>query len=797
MHIFQNRNILLTVFIFCNIALLGQNITVSGYVTDKQSGERLIGANIFSKATFKGTSSNNYGFYSLTVPAGEVTLVCSFIGYEKQQVEVNSEEDPTLNFELQPQTDELDEVVVLGNAENKVEQVQMSMVTLPVQQIQKVPVILGEADVLKTVQLFPGIQSGLEGTSGIYVRGGSNDQNLFLIDGVPVYSANHLLGFFSTFNPDAVKSVNVYKGGFPARFGGRLSSVVDVWMKDGNLKKLTGSFSIGLISSKLMLEGPLIKDKTSFMVSARRTYADLIAKPVLAYMNRNSNTKTSLDLYFYDINAKISHTFSDRSRLYWSIYNGSDKFAQGENSDNAEENREATISAENDMGMGWSNTVSSLRWNYLLSNKLFSNTSLSYSKFLFDVEYSNIKTYQEENLSVKDYYRYYSGIEDIALKIDFDYFPTQKHTFKFGSSAIRHRFSPGVSLTEEDDTDGSQKDTYANGFSAYIEDEFSVSGALTINMGVHLSLFNVERTNYFRPQPRVSLHYRPFESLALKASYSRMVQHLHLLNSSGLELPMDLWVPVTAKYEPPVSDQFAFGTAINFLNAFNLTFEGFYKNMKNLIEYREGASYTGGGVNWEDIVEKGIGWSYGAELLLEKTMGKTTGWLGYTWSKTERQFENINYGEPFPYKYDRRHDISLVVSHKFNERIDVSGTWVYSTGRAATVAFSRYPLTGVPTYNPISTYYVYNYKGRNGYRLPDYHRLDLGVNFKKKKKHGVRTWNISVCNIYNRLNAFMLISKTDYNRGFIDENGIFVHPEKLYMFSLFPLMPSISYSYKF
>jgi hypothetical protein len=404
----------------------------------------------------------------------------------------------------------------------------------------------------------------------------------------------------------------------------------------------------------------------------------------------------------------------------------------------------------------------------------------------------------EEATSSKDNYRYYSGLKDFALKTDFDYFPSSKHTVKFGAGAIHHRFNPGVSITDSTGKNDNKTDTYANEFSAYIEDEFSLTDALTMNLGVHLSLFSVELKSYFRPQPRISLHYKPFENMAFKASYSRMAQHIHLLNATGVELPIDIWVPVTAKFETPISDQVAIGSAINLDNGFNLTVEGFYKSMKNLIEYQEGASFTGGGVNWEDIVEKGIGWSYGAEFLLEKTIGKTTGWLGYTWSKTERQFEKINFGKAFPYRYDRRHNLSLVVTHNFNERIDVSGTWVFSTGIAATMATTKYPVTGIPNFDSNrGIYYVYNYNGRNGYRLPNYHRLDLGVNLKKKKKHGIQTWSFSVYNAYSRSNAFMLTWKTDYETEFMDENGKYINPEKLYILSLLPIIPSVSYSFKF
>lgn len=794
----MNRYLFLAFLVLLSTDLFSQNITISGYMSDKQTGERLIGATVYNKTILKGTTTNNYGFYSLTIPSGNIKLESSFVGYEKQQIELYLKEDTILNFDLQQNMGELDEVTVRGDMINKADELQMSMIKLPVEKIQKVPAILGEADVLKVVQLFPGIQSGTEGTSGIYVRGGNSDQNLFLIDGVPIYNASHLLGFFSTFDPDAIKTVTVYTGGFPARFGGRLSSVVDVHLNDGNLKELHGNFSVGLISSKLTLEGPIAKDKTSFMLSLRRTYADLIVSPILAYNNRNNDSKMSLDLYFYDINAKLSHKFSDRSKVYLSIYNGQDKYAQGEKNDSVKEYSGAITSTNHSMGMGWTNTVSSLRWNYLLSNKLFCNTSISYSKFLFDVENSETKTNLKEDFSETAYYRYYSGVEDFAFKAEFDYFPSQKHKVSFGSGAIHHQFNPGVSTTKDNDKNNSTKGASANEFSAYVEDGFLISETFNMNFGVHLSLFNTDGKNYFRPQPRISLNYKPHENIAIKASYSRMAQHIHLLNSSGLELPMDLWVPVTARFEPPTSDQVAIGTAFTLANGFNLTVECFYKSMKHLIEYQEGASFTGGGVNWEDIVEKGIGWSYGAEFLLEKTIGKTTGWLGYTWSKTERQFDNINFGKTFPYKYDRRHNLSLVITHKFNERIDISGIWVFNTGTAATLAFTKYPVIGIPTYNSSSsTYFAYNCTERNGYRLPNYHRLDLGVNFKKQKKHGVRTWNFSLYNVYNHLNPFLLTWKTDYDNYFLDENAVAVSPKKLYILSLLPIIPSISYSYKF
>ena len=428
---------------------------------------------------------------------------------------------------------------------------------------------------------------------------------------------------------------------------------------------------------------------------------------------------------------------------------------------------------------------------------MFSNSSISYSRFLFGTELGNTISYINQDYTEKNYSKYFSGVEDFSANIDFDYFPSPIHLVKFGAGATQHRYSPGVSLTEED-ADDRLKDAYAGEYFAYIEDEFSINKALLINIGFRLAIFNVENTNFIRPQPRFSLRYKAFEHVSFKTSYSRMVQHIHLLSSSKLEMPMDLWVPATAEFEPPTSDQLAAGAAINISDGFNITVEAFYKNMDNLIEYKEGVSYAGGGVRWEDLVEKGIGWSYGTEFLFEKTKGKTTGWLAYTWSKTERQIENINFGKPFPYQYDRRHDLSIVVVHQINKHVDLSGTWVFNTGSAATVALTKYPLTGVPTYNnSLNNYFVLNYNGRNAYRLPDYHRLDLGINFRKEKERGTRTWNLSVYNVYSRRNAFMLTWRTNHEDHFIDENGRDISSKKLNVLSLFPIIPSISYSFKF
>ncbi|MBN1769137.1 MAG: TonB-dependent receptor [Prolixibacteraceae bacterium] len=797
--------------------VFSQNVTVSGYVMDKKTGERLLNANVYDANALKGTSANNYGFYSLSIPMGKAKIIASFIGYSPVQLELNITIDTTINFELEMQSGEIDEITIIGNAINKVEDTQMSMVDLSVQKIKKIPVILGEADVLKVIQLLPGVQSGTEGTSGIYVRGGGPDQNLFLLDGVPVYNASHLLGFFSVFNPEAIKSIQLYKGGFPAHFGGRLSSVVDINMKDGNMKEFKGEFSIGAISSKLMLEGPIIKDKTSFMVSARRTYLDIVSKPIFMYMNRQyPDEKVSAGAFFHDYNLKVNHIFNEKSRLYLSGYFGKDRGfgkMQYEYSYSNDGYELEDYEFEDEFGLEWGNIIGSARWNYLLSKRLFSNTTLTYSRYQFEIGAEYIEKNRTQKTKTEDAFKYYSGIEDITAKVDFDYFPNNNHAVKFGASYINHHFTPGATKIKFESVDidddvidldsiFGNSEIYAHEFSAYIEDDIEFTPRFKANAGLHLSYFMVDGKGYINPQPRLSLRLKATENWALKASYSRMVQHVHLLTTAGIGLPTDLWVPVTTKLAPPVSDQVAAGTAINFSKGVNFTVEGFYKSMRNLIEYKEGSSFMGSASNWEDKVEQGEGWAYGVEVMLEKTLGKTTGWIGYTWSKTERHFKSLNFDRDFPAKYDRRHDISIAFTHEFSERFDIGATWVYGTGNAVTLAVMEYPKATIPGSGSRSSWYNENlkdYGGRNNYRMPAYHRMDVGMNFHKQKKRGVRTWSISAYNAYNCQNPFMLMWRTDYNDTYNPETGRYTQytKTKLNQLSLFPIIPSISYSFKF
>ncbi len=795
-------------FVFFFFFSNAQKVTISGYVTDLSTGEGLINANVYDLQKETGNVSNVYGFYSLTVPAGKAQIQYSFVGYEKQVLELDLKKDTVINIKLKLMG-ELDEVTVRANKSN-VERSQMSMVELPTEKLDKLPLMLGEPDVLKVIQLLPGVQSGAEGTSGIYVRGGGPDQNLFLLDGVPVYNASHLFGFFSVFNPAAVKTVTLYKGGFPARFGGRLSSVVDIRMKEGNDQEFKGEFSIGLISSRFSIEGPIKKDKTSFIFSGRRTYADVLAQPFIVMANnRDNDVKTNAGYYFYDLNAKINHKFSDKSRLFISTYAGRDK-AYGRDKEHYNRDYGVRYTDSNNMGIEWGNITSALRWNYVYNPKLFSNVTLTYSDYKFDVSEEYKRTNNKDNTYDEDYFRYYSGINDLTAKVDFDYYPGGGHSIKFGASNIWHKFKPGVNHertvgdysetpSEKNDTIYGNKNVSAVEFSAFVEDNYDITSRLRANLGVHFSLFNVQNTTYTSLEPRLSLRYLLSDNLSLKASYTKMSQYIHLLSSSTISLPTDLWLPVTKDVKPQKSHQIAVGAALKTGKGYDLTIEGFYKTMDNLIEYKEGASFTGVSKDWESKIEMGKGWSYGAEVLLEKKTGKTTGWLGYTLSWADRKFDNLNFGKKFPAKYDRRHDVSLVLTHEFSKKFDIGMVWVYGTGNAATIGKQRYeamlPARGRYGY---SGYDIVYYGERNSYRMPSYHRMDLSMNFHKQKKHGIRTWSVSLYNAYSRQNPFYLYWGSE-SMGAYDQNGKYYQTFKpaLKQVSLFPIIPSISYTYKF
>lgn len=772
-----------------------EKYTISGFVQDAASGEQLLGVNVIWKDKMQGTTTNTYGFYSMTLPAGEVTIVYSYIGFEKVIKKINLQEDVQIDVELSMGSAELAEVTVVGE-ETVVERTQTSVVEIPVQQIKNIPALLGEVDVLKAIQLLPGVQSGGEGSSGFYVRGGGPDQNLILLDGVPVYNASHLFGFFSVFNADAIKNVRLTKGGFPARFGGRLSSVLEIDMKEGNMKKIEGEGSIGIVASKLTLQGPIIKDKTSFIVSGRRTYIDLLAQPII---KASSDGDASGGYFFYDFNAKLNHKFSEKDRLYLSAYTGKDRFYVGE------KYTDGDYVSEMDMGLDWGNITSALRWNHLFSNKLFANTTLTYSRYLFDTNLESKDQYVDGSDEMR--FRYYSGIEDYGAKIDFDYLPSPNHYIRFGANYTYHTFSPGsMDLFERQnetiflDTSFNFSETlYANESFLYVEDDIKVNDQLKVNIGLHAGGFYVKEKLYPSLQPRFSARYLINKDWSFKASYADMQQNIHLLSNTSSGMPTDIWVPSTDSVPSQHSRQVA--AAINHTlknGAYEISLEGYYKTMTNLITLSEGSQIIGF-EDWQNKVETGgLGKSYGAELFLQKKKGRTTGWIGYTLAWSWRQFENVNQGEWYPYKYDRRHDVSVVLSHKFNDKIDVGLTWVYGTGANITMMDARYPEIGMNgNMDPFSewTNEIQYYSSRNNYRMAPYHRLDVGVNFHKKKRWGERTWSVGAYNAYNRYNPYYIYfdDETTYNE--IDQTYTTETVAK--QVSLFPIIPSVSYHFKF
>lgn len=801
-----------------SFAVFAQRYTISGYVEDAETGERLINSNVYNQNNLQqGTVTNVYGFYSLTLPKStKIKLTASFVGYTSVQSEFVLNADTVINIKLLPST-QLEDVVVTGER-NNVESTQMSVVDIPIETINSLPALLGEVDVLKTVQLLPGVQSGSEGTSGFYVRGGGPDQNLILLDGVPVYNVNHLFGFFSVFNGYAISDVSLIKGGFPARYGGRLSSVLDIRMKEGNMNRYTGEFSTGIIASKFTFEGPIVKNKSSFIISGRRTYIDALAAPIMAAvtgLNPNYN-KFYAGYYFYDLNAKLNYKFSDKDRIFLSGYLGRDK-AYTNISENWDDYK-----SETKFNLNWGNVTSALRWNHVFTPKLFANTTLTYSNYNFVIDIENnweYKSYLDPNETIKEEFQiqYLSGIEDYALRFDFDYMPVPSHKIRFGANGTLHTFKPGVSAfrTKSNDNSANVDTTFGSGnlyaqeFSVYAEDDFRIGKRLKFNFGGHYSVFNVRDTTYHSVQPRLSARLLITDYLSLKASYTHMTQYLHYLTTSSVGLPTDLWLPATDLVPPQNAVQYASGIAINLPKNFEITVEGFYKEMDNLIEYKEGASFfsevetgIGQGDSWEQKVEIGQGWSYGAEFLLQRKYGKFNGWIGYTLSWTNRQFENIAFGKVFPYRYDRRHDISIVLVYKHSEKMNFGATWVYGTGNAVTLAQQRYiPINYLENqiqrmhYGDEWTWVedVEYYGERNNFRLPAYHRLDVGVNFPKEKKRGTRIWSISVYNAYNQKNPFFV----DFNGGLFGEYNMNQNQRQLIKYSLFPIIPSVNFTFKF
>ena len=781
-----------------------RNVTISGLITDAATGETLIGAG--ATVGRDGAVTNNFGFYSLTIPEKEeVKVTYSYVGYATQTVTIPARSNRTVHVQLVPGAS-LEEAVVTAQKESGIASTKMSAIEVPLQVLKSAPALFGEADVIKTLQLLPGVQGGTEGFSGIYVRGGGPDENLLLLDGIPIYNAEHLLGIFSIFQPEAIKKMTLYKGSFPARYGGRISSIVDVRTNDGNLYETHGNFGISMLADKFHLEGPLWKGRTSYSISARGMHT-LLLTPILKAVKFDGN------YFFYDLDAKITHRFDDRNRLYFNVYNGMDDLYYRH-----KETQDYTLGApiksfdQGKLGIRWGNTVAALRWNHVLSGKLFSNTTLAYNRYRMVMETEMLS---EETvggtLSDRNLYRfdYRSGIRDWVLKTDFEYNPAPSHRIHFGGSYTHHTFIPETltnvnqqimdTQVQVDTTWHLKSNSRQTGheIGLYAEDDIRLGQALTLNPGLHVSLFNTQGKSYFSVEPRLSAKVDLAQDWSAKASYSRMSQYVHLLTSSQVSLPLDLWVPITKDIAPETADQYSLGFYYSGLRGWEFSLEGYWKKMNNVLEYKDGVSFLFNSDGWENKVETGRGRAMGLELFIEKTMGKTTGWLGYTLLRSDRVFPTINAGRWFPYRYDRRHQVNLVVNHRFNEKFDLSATWNYASGGTTTI-----PERSVVMTAPNGELFLEDLvPSRNNYRLPASHTLNLGFNFHRKHRRGEGVWNLSIYNVYNRMNPNFVVRDTDsYMSSSVDESGSdsqFIVKSKLVKLTLLPIFPSVGYTRSF
>ncbi len=803
-----NRVRILLVISICLIFSLNisaQNITVSGYVEDSETGEKLIAASVYELNSQKGTLANNFGFYSLTFSqkTDTIKLYASFIGYNQQVIVITDKSQTFQTFLLEQQTNQIAEVTVIAEAQTDIQnRLEMSVLAIPMEQIKTLPAIGGEVDVLKAIQLMPGVQSGGEGSSGIYVRGGSPDQNLIVLDDVPLYYVNHLGGFVSIFNADAINNFKLVKGGYPAEYGSRLSSVLDVRMKEGNMKKFQVQGTVGLISTKVSVEGPIIKDKASFIISARRFMLDLLMKPISKLVTDN----VAVGYTFYDLNAKINYKLSDKNRLYLSFYSGDDKTSVNN------KDIEPNSSIKTNSALRWGNMLGAFRWNHIYSSKFFSNLTLTYTQYRYLTEFKyQSEEYEADTVSSsqKMENRFYSGINDLSIKADFEYFAGTNYTLKFGAISTYHKFTPGITSYKAENNGTVPLDTMFNDTkfnslesAVYLENQLSLGEHFNFNIGVRGTHYLIENKSFISLEPRLLANILITKKLSVKASYSQMQQNVHLLTYSGMGMPTDLWVPATKNVQPEKSTQYAAGFASQlFGNKYELSIEAYYKDMSYLIEFKEATSFYGSSQSWEDkVITNGKGISKGIEFLLQKKQGNFTGWLGYTLSKTTRQFAELNNGKPYNFRYDRTHDISIVANYKIREGLNISATWVYGTGNAITLANEYYKVPylqyqeNYPYYYYENTYTIESYAEKNSYRMRAFHKLDIGINSTKQKKWGERTWNFSIYNVYNRQNPYYYFFKDKYEY----QNGkeVFVG-KRLYQQSLFPIIPSISYSFKF
>lgn len=776
--IFRYTFISILLILFFQSGLFAQSgkTTFFGTITDSKSGETLIGAKVEVESTGKATVTNEYGFYSLTVPSADsLMLSASYIGMEKYYALLPGTNDTKYNIELSEGNVTLDEVVIVADPlQDKMQSTQMSVEQISAKTSKVLPALFGEVDIIKTLQLKAGVSSGSEGSTGLYVRGGAGDQNLILLDEATVYNANHLFGFFSTFNSDAVKDVRLFKGGFPAQYGGRLSSVIDVRMKDGNSKKLSGAGGIGLITSRLTLEGP-IGENISFVVSGRRTYVDLITNAINNSQKDDPEFNKIPAYNFYDLNAKINMKLGEKDRIFLSGYFGKDNFAL----------KDSTL----DLGFNWGNATLTARWNHIFNNKLFANTSFIFSDYNYNIE-NEIAGFS---------FALGSKIRNYAGKMDFAYNPNNKHSIKMGLSTTYYDFTVGRLKAGSDDGSvsfSSGIDRTGMEYGIYISDEFEIIKKLKANAGLRLSGWSSNKFFDAGLEPRLALLYEAGPRWSIKAGYARMKQYVHLVSNSGVSLPTDVWYPSTSVVHPQRSDQVSAGFSYMIAKGLLLTNEYYYKWLRNQVDFRDGANlFLNNEIEAE--FEFGKGYAYGTEVSLEKDFGKLTGWIAYTLAFVKRgEFQGIMDGRYFSPRYDRRHDIKVVATYKFNRRWTASATWVYGSGDLAWLPGGRavFQDTKGGSFNPVTPIYG----DRNTFRLPAYHRGDISIIYYMFPKWGESNLSLSIYNVYDRRNPYFLTLETEYKT--LTQDGVQVKiPEKINarQVSLFPILPSITWNFNF
>ena len=758
--------------------LAAQSVSVNGFVEDASTGERLGYATVYEPALEQGFVANEAGFFRLMLPKGSREVIVSHVGYQPAMHVLKLVRDTTVVFSLLARSDTLGGIEIAELAIPAISSLNQELLTP--RQIEDIPVIMGEPDVLKALQLLPGVQSGAEGSAGLYVRGGGPDQNMILLDGAPIYHAAHVFGFFSVFNTDAVQSVRLVKGGFPARYGGRLSSVVEIDTREGNLQKPAVRGGVGLVASRVTVEAPLAKDKSAFMISGRRTYLDYLFKRSL------KDGSSDLGYFFYDLNAKFNYVISSRTRLVVAGYTGKDRYFDAV--------RETFVDTDpvftdyRSEGLSWRNTSTTARLTHIAGSNVFLSAMAIYSRYrlLAHREEGYVEGPSENIAGI----RYRSGIEDFSAKIDVDISPHTNHSLRTGLSLTHHTFDPGAgsrrSGTEPYVSLSSLDRIAAVEGGIYVEDELRAFTDWRVNIGFRASGFRVEGRSYTSIQPRVAARYLLGNASELTASFTRMRQYIHLLAPSGFGMPTDLWLPSTRRIRPGSAVQFTLGYTTR-LGSIGLSIEGFYKSMDGLLEYLEGASFSSAHRDWQDKVAQGEGHSRGLEVLVRKNAGKTTGLLGYTWANTNRKFDRLNEGKVFPYRYDRRHDVSALVVHQLSDRKSISATWVYGTGDAITAPTGWY--IG-PSGNRAYSYYP----SRGNYRAPAYHRLDIAYTVKYELKSGESALSFNIYNAYNRKNPFYLYAESEL---YIEPRAPNPEEPEISQTSLLPIVPSISYSFSF